>query len=243
MDTIKEKIFDFALGEALTDATNRVYSFLSKDEKNGNLKQKDKDDKISARKHTIINASRDCIKDYITNVIATSGDEAITLDDIDCLFYTTAITVCDNINNINKELKNDTFTFGHAQKLINMTVKYLYIANYFTGHMLDKFKRFHCPMDSKMKDCVVQEYKKHLSSNPKGENLLNGISWSNVSWSKLNLTKNEEDKQKCPAYDAYQKMVRYLAENTIDEDGNRIVLSPLEYDFYMWNNHEENSEQ
>ena len=49
---MKDNIFSFVLGEALSDATNRVYPFLSEEEKKKSPKERDKI--VAAKKADII---------------------------------------------------------------------------------------------------------------------------------------------------------------------------------------------
>ena len=72
------------------------------------------------------------------------------------LFLETAINVCKSINNY--EGKPDTagnFSFGNAQKLINMTIKHIYLHTYTIDSLgfpsiRERFRYCHCPMDSIM---------------------------------------------------------------------------------------------
>ena len=76
--------------------------------------------------------------------------------------------VCGNIKNLYKE--NDIkFTYGQAQKWLNMTIKYLYL---FGGYTFDSvFEYLHIPIDNYIFNAVKDELK---INRPK-----------NISWSKL----------------------------------------------------------
>lgn len=59
--------------------------------------------------------------------------------------------------------------------------------------------------------------------------------WSSVSWSKISDVP-EKRINNITTYIKYQSMVKYLAENTCyDKDGKKLILSPIEYDFWVWN--------
>ena len=51
---------------------------------------------------------------------------------------------------INKKIETNgrsgQFTFGNAQKLINIVCKYFYIISYKDSSVREKFKYCHCPM-------------------------------------------------------------------------------------------------
>ena len=117
---------------------------------------------------------------------------------------------------------NQRFTFGNTQKLINMTVKYLFISAYVQDY--EEFKKLfadcHCPLDRLMAGMVKEEFdqaddeaaqliKKESSDIYKKIN-------KDITWSKV-------DKE---TYNCYQQMVRLLAE--------RENLIPIEYDFVKW---------
>ena len=105
------------------------------------------------------------------------------------------------------------FTFGNIQKLINMTMKYLYI-RYYDG-CRENFGCCHAPMDSRMIEIVGKMY-----SNITGENL--GI--SECAWSKIE--KGSTSKNNLESYKKYQEGI-----NKIINEKN---MFPIEFDFYMW---------
>ena len=131
-------------------------------------------------------------------------------------------------------ISNPKFTFGNTQKLINMTMKYLYIVCYHDIALRDIFEVCHCPMDKTMKDIVVKRYRKAVEEDGAPKDYSTFINcdgnesecWSDVSWS--NIERAYVDKYPTQnVYYSYQKMVEYLAGK--DE------LFPLEYDFKEFN--------
>ncbi len=72
-----------------------------------------------------------------------------------------------------KDIENTVFSYGQAQKLVNMMVKYLYIyCNCYRIHDLNSIKEnFHCPIDSYVLDEV---YKKHYKGTPWSQIVLYG---------------------------------------------------------------------
>ena len=105
------------------------------------------------------------------------------------------------------------FTFGNIQKLINMTMKYLYIRYY--DDCRENFGCCHAPMDRRMIEIVGKMYDKKT-----GKNL--GI--SECSWSKIEKGTNGKDSLE--SYKKYQEGI-----NIIINDNN---ILPIEFDFYMW---------
>ena len=59
----------------------------------------------------------------------------------------------------NKSEKVVEFSYGNAQKLVNMTAKYIYIATYFNDDYKDKFEKCHCPMDSLIVESLIADIK------------------------------------------------------------------------------------
>ena len=120
------------------------------------------------------------------------------------------------------------FTFGNAQKVLNMTVKYMYIAAYqkeIHGDLHEKFKDCHCPMDSIMVERVIDGIKEqtHLEEV---QTILAGHKkdWRGFlrnPWSRMNTDEDIEQ------YELFQRLVKYLSGQA-----GRI---PIEYDFKVWN--------
>lgn len=85
---------------------------------------------------------------YVQNVL--SGDFKDKDQEYhDQVFNKTAREICETINKANHTDK-DTFSFGNAQKLINMTIKHLYSVCLFDSSLRENFRFCHCPMDSIM---------------------------------------------------------------------------------------------
>ncbi len=117
---------------------------------------------------------------------------------------------------------NQSFTFGNTQKLINMTVKYIFISAYAQNY--EEFRQLftdcHCPLDRRMAGTVRREFDKVddesaqliKDNNSEYYKIIN----EDITWSKVDVT----------TYNCYQQMVRLLAE--------REKLIPIEYDFVKW---------
>ena len=189
MKDIHTKIFDFAYGAGLHDATaQRAFEGEKK-----YLRECESAKKI--------------VKEYIDAVI--DGNK------VD--FYDTArkIEKCynDYIKSKNKEHK---FTFGNTQKLINMTVKNMYTVVYIDESLRKNFEQCHCPMDNKMINIAKVEIEKVKRESqqllPKTiSDFLQAKNWKgqlSASWS--NMVSDNYDSKK--QYEIFQEIIRFLAE-------------------------------
>lgn len=197
MEEIKFKIFDFAYGAALGDAT-RQQAFNGKE---SSLRNCDK--------------SKAIIREYVDQLL--NGSEPN--------FYQTAQRVekvfCDYME---QHSIDGTFRFGNVQKLINMTVKYLYIVVYANDSLRRNFNNCHCPMDSFMVERLIKE----LDGTP-AERLPKQLAdyksirgWKGYlrrPWSRISFDQREQ-------YELFQEGIRFFAE----QNG----VSSVEYDYIAW---------
>lgn len=191
---IGNKIFEFAYELALRDATIRTAY---------------KGNKAVLRRN---NTAKKIIKDYIDSIIKGEPTD----------FDSVASDVEQSFTEYVKPKKeNVIFTFGNTQKLINMTVKYMYIATYDNEKIRDRFKNCHCPLDSYMRDKVWAEIKNCDDSDiAECRNFLSKHRFYNCSWSKIKSDGRE-------IYDKFQETVRFLAE--------REGITPVNFDYKYWN--------
>ena len=164
------------------------------------------------------------------NLVKKYIDSILCGEDID--FYNIA-------NQLLEQIGDNDFTFGNAQKLINMTAKYICISAYSDEKAAKNICKFHCPMDSKMISKVVATYRDAIKQDVSADKQILKLtdkseSWSSVRWSKI---KENNGIHSIDTYKKYQKMVKYLSENTCfdSESGKQIKMSPIEYDFWIWN--------
>lgn len=214
-------LFDFAYMNAMSDATRRT-----------NVEAGFKEKFLDIKKSNSKNA-----KDYIRNYIDDTLNGNTSNFDQVALNVKNSLCSIDNI---------DThFDFGNAQKLINMTAKYLFIMLYNSdnNNLRNGFSRFHCPMDRIMIGTVTKMYRNHLKSidnNEEKDELRKNLSfyidandnpcisskgtqierWSLVNWTDLNTDTKY-------IYDKYQNMVNILSEKE--------KIMPLEFDLKYWN--------
>lgn len=208
MDAIDDMIFKFAYRMALDDAT-RQRAYVGADKKG--LRE--------------CQAARGAIKAYIEGIVggAAEPDFMATVDCVMNAFehYPSA---------------DGTFTFGNAQKLINMTAKYMFMATYGRPKLRSRFARCDCPMDSVLirkvvegacdkgapdsPDASLNEYLNQCARQiTRGINKGKWVPADDFKWSKLELGDER--------YILFQDAVRTLAAS----EG----LIPIEYDFKEWN--------
>ena len=169
-------------------------------------------------------------------------DENVMKEAYDNAFIKLAKDICSFINEEEKkkrdEEKNEetdpekykykgTFTFGNAQKLINMTVKYFYITTFNKDKTEKvKFQYCHCPMDEQMLNIVWKNKIKAANSW-----YAYGKDGFKYSWSNEEFLKDNKGKLSLPKrYSEFQKAVRELVKN------DKIATMPIEYDYVNWEN-------
>lgn len=119
---------------------------------------------------------------------------------------------------VEKELEQYNFSFGNCQKLINMTVKYFYIATYKNSSKKKLFDKCHCPMDRIMIKKVIQLSKEtEILQIAKCD-----IKNIDCSWSKLEKINDTIPIQ----YIKFQEAVSILAKQK--------GINPIEFDFVFW---------
>lgn len=151
--------------------------------------------------------------------------------DYDAKFLDVSIKLCDEINADPRAVPGE-FTFGNAQKLINVMMKYFYGTTYTNVALRLNFKYCHCPMDR-----VLLE---HVWDNRKYLTFLLGFKKDFViSWSKQDFDYISGVKVMPGHYETFQNAVRELgifAPICPTLLGTTILnpLMPIEYDFYAW---------
>ena len=94
------------------------------------------------------------LRKYIDQVLNNKFDSQYNHD---ICFLETANEICKAINEAKPQNGVAIFSFGNAQKLINMTVKYIYSFCYQTPRLREGFRYCHCPLDSIMLNKVWQK--------------------------------------------------------------------------------------
>lgn len=131
-------------------------------------------------------------------------------------------------NSFKRYLGNEQFTFGNAQKLVNMTIKYVYLTTYQQPDRRKYFTKCHCPMDSIIKAKVWKELKnqeplQNAELENRRQELIAKIKMNkkeyDMGWSKVLSTNKLQ-------YELFQNAVCFLAELH--------GLTALEYDYVFW---------
>ena len=210
---IQDRIFDFAFGGALRDATLQKAFPGNKQE----LIESEQMKKV-----------KQIVRGYIDNLLAHKYKNGKShTDDYFELTKT-----------IRKELAGafDDFVFGNIQKLVNMTVKYIYVACYAKEGIREDFRYCHCPMDRIMIRTVRDDYGDRFGGKNAKRIIIDGkwVTWSEVSWSKIGENSEREttstsgkiDKTSIEVYWQFQYMVERLSRCK--------GINPIEYDFLKW---------
>ena len=149
-------------------------------------------------------------------------------NDYNGCFLSTVNTICEIINNNKPADAIDSFSFGNAQKLINMTAKYVYTLCYMKPEMRDRFRFCHCPMDSIMLDRVWRKYEEEFGTE-KRKNDLEKSDDFHKGWGAEGLN-DEYGQPKLNAFPHRYELYQNAVKNLIG-DGD---LYPIEYDYLVW---------
>ena len=122
------------------------------------------------------------------------------------------VSVCELATEVEKSLSG--FTFGNAQKLINMTMKYLFISCYDNPEKRIGIANCDAPMDSAMRDFVYRSYRLFMGEKP-------GF-YISKPWSNLDGVKGQRE------YLAYQAAI----EEIILFKG--LHIRRIEFDYLFW---------
>lgn len=117
---------------------------------------------------------------------------------------------------------SDQATFGKAQKIVNMTFKYMYCFDDAESHA-DKFEPCHMPLDSYILDWFFVCYKKDWENQNSGKKLTKSGTYHLPVWSDLKYQQGEDD---IPQYKEIQAWIK----NFLDKQS----ISRLEAEFLIW---------
>ncbi len=190
-EEIRYKLFEFAFTMAFQDATLRN-AFQKWDDES--------EDSFHERKKTIKDNSREHVKKYVDSIF--SGNIKETSDVL------ATIEKCCN--------SNLGFTFGNAQKLVNMTAKYMFLSVYSDESKRELFRNCHCPMDGVMLRKVKTEFPTFKLD-------------SSFSWSKMEM----ENSTIPEYYIEFQEHIKMLAVK-LEEGQDRKDIIPIEVDYICW---------
>ncbi len=180
---------------------------------------KDKNGSKKAKK------TKDLVRKF---AIDLTGMNVVVDDDY---VYTLISNVVKNApSSIDKNGNAVSFTYGNAQKLINMTAKYLYIRNYSNPQLAASFKHCHCPLDNQIVKKLKSDAKRGSDLDKSIKKLYSAVNNSEQTktWRQyLDLPWSSCTKER---YQFFQKAIRETIEKKYNNE-----ITPLEYDYVMWN--------
>lgn len=201
---ISTRIFNFIYGCSMRDAI---------------LQQAFKGEKRWVGK---VGAAKPFLREYIDLVIHNKFSSQKEHDD---KFIEVVDKICKEINNSNSRPQNaDVFSFGNAQKLINIAVKHVYSVCYYNPHLREGFRFCHCPLDSIMIGNVWRLYKEELGDNKRKQDLVSSEFFCKA-WGSEGQTGNVQPVI-CDYPDRYLKFQTAIKE--LIGDGN---VYAIEFDY------------
>ena len=204
---IEDLVFDFIYEESINDAIRRTAAASSKS--------------IIMK----IEKVKKAVREYANHIIDGIDKENNPELEISKKCFMQCI---DSIFGAIEEYKNEKkvdccFTFGNAQKLVNMTMKRLYIRYYGTSKA-NGFKYCFCPMDRRMRDKVASKYNnifdKSVAYDPE------------CAWSKMNVP--GKDKDGIDNFWLFQKAV----DDLLSDEKYKEYKNRLEMDYFLFTEEE-----
>ena len=205
-DEISTRIFRFIYGCAMHDAI-LLRAFVGK--KDWIVKVED------AKNH---------LQKYVDFIL---NNKFQSQDEHDSFFIEIANDICKTINAKKPSFAEDVFSFGNAQKLINIVAKHTYSFCYLTPELRENFRYCHCPLDSIMLNEVWKRYKENLGEEKRKETL-KSTEFFCKSWG--NEGQNGDIQPKiCEFPERYLKYQTAIREIIGEEN-----LFPIEFDYIVW---------
>ena len=200
---IKNKIFEFVYGCALHDA---ILQLAFKGEKKWIYQ---------------VNGAKNELKKYIDIIIFENGFSSQKAHDD--AFLIAAKNICDAVNEYSDKPSDvkTVFSFGNAQKLINMTVKHFYALCYMNLALRENFKYCHCPMDGIMLQWVWKKYMNFEKQNKINRREELGKAFCEP-WGNETVQNNDFPNR----YKKFQEIIRKWAAKG--------GYSPIEFDYIIW---------
>ena len=116
-------------------------------------------------------------------------------------------------------------TFGKAQKIVNMTFKYMYCFDNADKHA-NKFEPCHIPLDSYILDWFFESYKVYWETKNQGKKLTKSGSYQLTAWSDLKYEMDLDDI--IPQYKEIQEWIKRRLDKA------PTPVSRLEAEFVIW---------
>ena len=168
--------------------------------------------------------AKDHLRRYIDRIINNGFQSQ---DEHDSHFIETANEICKTINANKPSVAEDVFSFGNAQKLINIMVKHTYSFCYFTPELRENFRYCHCPLDSIMLNEVWKRYKENIGTE-KRKTTLKNIEYFCQAWG----NEGQEGDIQPEIYEFPERYLKY--QTAIREIIGEGDMYPIEFDYIVW---------
>lgn len=219
-DKKEDEILSAAIARAYRDASSRVLSIT--DETNSIKDENEKETPLLDLAKKFLNEQISCL----------ISDNSLT-SDYDKWFYDTCNKLKEIYSNAKNKKDESAFTFGHAQKWVNMTMKYLYViksifkkygTDVLTQLSSDLEKKLHFPVDGYIMQAAALSPENF--SHGLGIKLPNGngnlVSYSSSkAWSKW----------ECKDYKSFRNQLKSSSLNCADASSDN---SPLDWESSTW---------
>ena len=173
----------------------------------------------------VLKSLRDKLKEYFENFISK---ELKIKENFDEWHYVTCNSFLNEYNKLLKKHNCEEQTFGKAQKIVNMTFKYLYC---YEDAKEDWFSNCHMPLDKYTYEMWFYDYviKDYNATNKNNKLLKKDMK----VWSKLECEEEINEKKKKGSYIWMQERIRIYLSKT---------YTPLNVEFFIWNKMKEKAE-
>lgn len=206
-ENISSKIFEFTYMCAMRDAV---------------LREAFKGEKTWVES---VATAKETLRKYIDKVLNNEFDSQCNHDKC---FLEIANEICKVINEAKPQNGIAIFSFGNAQKLINMTVKYIYSFCYQNPDLRDGFRYCHCPLDSIMLNKVWQRCEEHYGGSNRRREKLGKSEEFLKPWG------NEGSKNGIQSY-LIEFPKRYcLFQKAVKDLIGQGDIFPIEFDYMEW---------
>lgn len=205
-EEISTKVFDFLYGCSMHDAILQQ-AFKGKKEWVGEVEQ-----------------AKPFLREYIDCIV---GNKFSSQEEHDKTFIRVADNICKEINKHKSPDAKDVFSFGNAQKLINIAAKHTYGVCYWNPDLRENFRWCHCPLDSIMLQKVWARYKKDFGNNAR-KSALESVDFFCKIWGNEGQD-GDMQPQICDFPERYLKFQRAVKD--IVGEGN---LYAIEFDYLIW---------
>lgn len=173
------------------------------------------------------------VQEYVDRVL---GNRFASKEEHDDYFLQLANRICSAINEEGEKRSITTvFGFGNAQKLINMTIKFIYGFCYQDSSLRQGFRFCHCPLDRYMLAAVWKRAKDFCGGDSKRRARLGTSEEFHKRWGDEGVEKNSNTQPELtafpPRYYQFQTIIREMCQSG--------GLYSIEYDYMDWKPQEE----